>query len=1833
MNNRESDDLNLLEKLANKAKKNYEYKMAIAYDDIIISQLQKEQKNHNSPLDSDKYKEKIIDRHLSRCLSGLLLHVDVKKTDLDLAKLILENVKKDFEFAVDNIQFSLNPTENTNQVIKKLLSLAFVDQVDNQAAIRVSAAVETLMAIVKERIDDVNLIMAYINLYKIAVSTDDKKASSEILNRLLTILDKESDNHLYLDAVIIASETLMNLCQDDLEADDEISILCIKAFIQKRDIPAAVKKIQFWFDQAKLDDPGVDDSFIYDYLYDHILKKIIHRLDKNKKTCAEDIIKILNKLKPKPFKIINTMKNFIDLALINHPKHAESKIKPLEKQKLLSDAISDLKRQKEKIQKLKVVRGIISNDKSTLADKLLVKDYPSAIKHAKHALYIINQYKDDLSKEEFDAELSYFHLAMSSLSIFHDPFNDISINHALENDSKKLVNNNIFQASSLNIQENNGLKRSKKEEKDSIQVIFKNLTIEELLDKMKEAGQIKDLNTIILCQHSIIEKCIKMKERSKLLEDKDYYDRTLYYTYRHRFISQLALYVETDGADKLLFENAINDFELVADRYQGNRTQKLNQALSQIIDIIVSLIADAHGRSDRQECMQYSTVIQVLLNSFKPISDLNLMKMYFHVYQNDRIFGENQETKQTYDILLNLLDKDTHDRSYLEHVVAVSTRLMVFFGQQTQADLDSTEKLCVLCIKAKIKINDITSAVETFKQHWNQLKCRYPEADESNQLDAAFDRFIQNSLRAIKKDKKTCAELVEAFTSLDPQPIKMIAHLQDFIKQEDLKSSVLNNEKLQALSFIKQEEKNEANWRAEKDKFVKVKNDLEKEINELKKTLKENNPAKLSASAKKDPKNRITNISLMLTDLGRCETAYHVLSKKILNSISEIDAVFQALPTPATKLKSRKVMKEVQIILETQQKNLETDIQKILDHKQSLNKLKEDAEEAFKDLILQPYEHLLSSATADFEKIKVKLNDLKKLKKLPIEEKISLLEQTKTDIISLSKQYRKAIKKQLKIVSKDNYSELDDSIKQSVETRIKFKQNEISDVRAQLQKWTSAKVSQLIDRIAAHEKEKKATEEAARKENVKAEQLAQPEKKQQEAVRQEQTNQDDAKPQIKQTEQTENKASKRNEKHQAKKKARLQKKEDERKKQEEHRKKEQRNKEEALKIAIKQREFILDHLSQLQSQSTDLISQLNQLIQKCAQQPDRSSEILSSINGGFSSLEQLIKNYEADLRAIDPACQDHGKEVSDYKNQLKSILSQRDISKKNIIYLQTQLFNANWQKVVTTAHQIITICGEGSEQLKALDAKQFDTISDKHFEIEKSLAEMTANCTSIKQKRQEAIAKYKLAKNCQAYVVSNSIDVAHVDVLDRELNNAKNILEKAEHAIEKYKHELNVKKSTHLASFSHFLADKQKAAALDYLSALQKRLRGLICLRGGVAISAGDNLYNPSSAARIDLNDIDGTIYTQNPDELANLLTLDEKCGGAGFKLARTCRGIFKDSQGCPIINPRTRQPIIGTFCKNVVKEIGGVSVELTIAHRDQYRTQFISPLVSLGQLHLFDEKEYNAQKDNYDIVEKINNNFIIAIERNLFFKKAVQGWEWYAPYDPNIHKNYCYALLKSHRKSKQLQNPGTKYEAPPESYLSYQDALWYFEDISTELVYRNQEQPDYEIDKVLREIKTINDDTRPFVEIYCRILLRSKYPRQNNAFTQSDLKNMFNKLVNYLKDDYENILSDDKDKPSEGIEPKDEDKPSAKIKTKGDIVIFELKNSNRPIADAKKKSADPDKSSVEDAQPLPQSPPPKSRRSLSIFRDSTMQLSIRKKQPPQLSNSQTGQRQSFGSK
>lgn len=1444
---------------------------------------------------------------------------------------------------------------------------------------------------------------------------------------------------------------------------------------------------------------------------------------------------------------------------------------------------------------------IIEGYKVNLTDALFKKNYPAAIELATLAIDLLTKHKNEFPPDQLNKELSFFHLKLSLSYILHDPYHNSNIKKAIG--CLKVVNKHDILDSFLT-----ELLR------DNVSII------------VSEEEQLKSYQRQIAIGVIVKEQIIHQQKAKK-----------------QHFLTLYAYLIKAYLACSK--GNEANDMLLKALKYFKEKHEKV-EFLKTVFSQLVPDDLD------------------------KEITDVVLLK------------GAP--------LLLTLLPAHGYPKS-----LASKNYRLLGIRQFLFSDA------------LNISIEDI---VRFFK--------KAVELSESNLLDSLYKTIIHECINSERVNHSTAEELKTIFGLINPDLLnakkypyaaliqKTIAHQysdealdiennpKEILSPFELDapgSKIQKKEKEQEIQKQKGESKSDyALWQAKKEKSIQIRIERENEIRTFKNTLsfmKAINLAKLTSDAKKNPKDTIATIKSRLHELENGEKQYDTLAETMTKSISEIIA----LSLDVTELKARETIIRNQDILETQLKDLQKDIQKIHNHQQSLNKIKEDAEESVKNLFLKPHQSLFSKAMVNFNTIKAKLKDLKKLNELPIEEKINLLQQTKANMMSLSTQYKDEIKTQLETIRKEDCPELDEldaSIRLSVKIRIKTKRNEISDLRAQIELWTSAKVSQITDQVADLEKEKKSAEdELARIEKAKEQQRA--------FVKKEQDKKSDKpKQQIRQAHPQKEQKNKRIDIYQAKMEATRKKKDDEDKKKEDERKKEEarikeeshikeesnrkeederkqeearrkeederkqeearkkedderkqeeaRKKEEVLEIAAKKCALFLTHLNNLQTQSMTLI----QLIQKCAQDPEQSDTILLSIEREFSTLEHWIEKYQADLRAMVPACQDHAQKIAYCKNQLNTLLSQQDNIKKNIIFIQTQLFDKNCQKIKSTVNQIIAASREGAEQLKALDAKHFATISNKSFEIENSLAVLTINYNRAKQKLQEAIKQYELIKHCQSYLKFNAIDVAHLEPLTRKLNSARNRLEKASNTLEQYNYELSLKTYHYLTSFVHLLADKKKAAALDYIHRLQKILRRRIYLKGGISISAGVNCYHRSKdrADRVELCDIDGTIYTSNPDNLVNSLTLDEQSGGEGFQVTYTCKGKYKDAEGRPLRNSFGKS-IEGTLYTNVHKIIDGVSVELTIAHRHQYSTEFISPLVTLGQLCVLDAKNYS---DEYDMVEKINDDFIIAIKRDDLFEQAVQGREWYIPYQPKIHKNYCYAVLKSHRKSKQIQDADEKYSTPPKSCLSYEGVIKDLQKKFDELVAEHQGQPDYEIDKVLKEIKAISDEVKCFVAIYCGSLLKHKNHKADNAFTDLALNSMIHELVMYLEDNYKVIFLDDKNKSSKeiemtderkGINKKDEDKPSTRIKTKVDeIFAFKLKHPNERFVEAEKspasdkscadakKSADPDKSCVEETQ---LSEPPKPSGMISIFRDPSKKTSIRQPSKPP----SQPQPQSFGSR
>lgn len=326
------------------------------------------------------------------------------------------------------------------------------------------------------------------------------------------------------------------------------------------------------------------------------------------------------------------------------------------------------------------------------------------------------------------------------------------------------------------------------------------------------------------------------------------------------------------------------------------------------------------------------------------------------------------------------------------------------------------------------------------------------------------------------------------------------------------------------------------------------------------------------------------------------------------------------------------------------------------------------------------------------------------------------------------------------------------------------------------------------------------------------------------------------------------------------------------------------------------------------------------------------------------------------------------------------------------------------------------------------------------------------------------------------------------------------------------KQELN---KNELFSFYALLKALKKNSPLDEVQSLQTRLeKKKILLKGGINILGGVCRFNaPDIAAsiglKVGLNDLDGTIFTKNHFGFAKQLQEQE-----GFTI-------------------RYPLPLDGNYT-NVYKIVDGVEIELTITDPTEYQgDQIISPLVSGIKCLILNNEEYHS--GDYECIEKINDNYIIVIDRTSPCYKdyvlACQGkLEGYIPYNPKIHTNYCHVALKSHRKSMLIKGDD-KYKDPPKPYVSFSKMLKKLEEAFLDLfnseLDADQTKPDREIRRILKENKGINKETQPFVVAYLRAWVR----HQNNMY-----RNFF-KDREYLGEIVREIISE-LQKPREEADP-----------------------------------------------------------------------------------------------
>lgn len=297
------------------------------------------------------------------------------------------------------------------------------------------------------------------------------------------------------------------------------------------------------------------------------------------------------------------------------------------------------------------------------------------------------------------------------------------------------------------------------------------------------------------------------------------------------------------------------------------------------------------------------------------------------------------------------------------------------------------------------------------------------------------------------------------------------------------------------------------------------------------------------------------------------------------------------------------------------------------------------------------------------------------------------------------------------------------------------------------------------------------------------------------------------------------------------------------------------------------------------------------------------------------------------------------------------------------------------------------------------------------------------------------------------------------------------------------KHELNQVKS-----FYDHLKALKKDTGLDYVQSLQTTLKEKIILKGGVVLFGG--LYNsPDIAASVGLKDIDGTIFTKSNEACEHLVR--QLVQEAGFMIRD-----FRDPK-----------------FKNLVKNVDGTEIDLTIAAPGYEGNQIISPLASDMTGLILNEEEFKSATDKYECIQEINDNYIICIDTSSScykdFKLACEGkLEGYIPYDPNRHLNYCNLILKCHRKAILIKGDN-KYQAPHAPYLSFSMALTHLEEQFLRLLDSknsdDQKKPDKEIRRVLKENNGINAETRPFLTVYLRAIIRHQNIQHGNFFKDKE--------------------------------------------------------------------------------------------------------------------------------
>lgn len=812
-----------------------------------------------------------------------------------------------------------------------------------------------------------------------------------------------------------------------------------------------------------------------------------------------------------------------------------------------------------------------------------------------------------------------------------------------------------------------------------------------------------------------------------------------------------------------------------------------------------------------------------------------------------------------------------------------------------------------------------------------------------------------------------------------------------------------------------------------------IKKDIDNKIREFKKTFSsiyKVNKDTLAAEAKTKPRNTAKKIISTLKEMEKIEADYLQLLKKISQAIEKSNDLSKALPSKTGESENQDEIKQNIIYLENQRTQIEKNLNRVLEDKQSLNKIMQ----GLKDRTLKPYQAILDDATSCHNTIVTKKDDFKKnieiktsnLSDLTIEQlrKIAAdLDTEQSKIIRSSKDYSKSIKDRLESCSTPTSQDLANVLEMSFDSirkEIKNKTDAIDKLTNEIEMLSSESLNKVSNAIETLVEKQAAVEREIEKRNSEEKKLAE----------------------------------------------------------------EANNKKRQVMILLQKFD---ETASQLQFQSTLLSRELIEIehrIRSLSQSQEPNKIILeiemrmNLIAKAIAEHESCFNNFESEFKLSSDIDSHRKNRIIKCDDHLKSIKKQNETNQNNLNMLKhhyairdqkaqddLRICHEYCDKAINEANECLALYVAALAKIKTACESEYKNIGSKKLAEEKLFKE-DQDLSDASKKLKKAKELLKSATTCYdtSIMPSEAISLAHFNEIAQKLKDTRQSVSDAGNTFDQYCSKLNsIKKS-----FSTLLTDLKKAPALDDLQLLQAKLdEHKIIFKGGFSIVCGGLHYNSFEAAkRVGLNDIDGSIFMENPDALVNRLEKE------GFK--RSFTGYVPNTSKISFIT--------------ITKEVEGVKIDLTIADPTTYPgNQLVSPLLS-GKVRILDEKELKKDPARFDIVEEINKNYIIAIDNSApyfdHFKLATQGsFEGYERYTPvkginynRGHVNYLNLLRKAHEKFKAISSSSKTLVDSGKKYLSYKNALAELENQFVDLFISGERHPDYEIDKVLKEVNPFNE-------------------------------------------------------------------------------------------------------------------------------------------------------------